>query len=76
MGLMDFGKAYLKDGLERVQRSNQRKDDAEDEAYGMDAEELASAMNRASGDRLYGYAKAAKNRGDIGRDSSGRFYAK
>ncbi len=76
MGFMDFAKSAGGAILNHVAERTQRMSDAEDEAYGMDAEELARALNHASGDKLHGYVKAAKNRGDIGRDSHGNFYAK
>ena len=76
MGFMDFAKSAGGAVLNHVAERAQRMNDAEDEGYSMDAEELARALNNASGDRRTGLARAAGNRGDIGRDSHGRFYAK
>lgn len=71
MGFMDFAKSVGGAALDKLKVMKE----AEDEGYGMDAEDLASALNCAMGDRKAGLLNAAKNRGDIGH-SHGRFYAK
>ena len=71
MGFMDFAKSVGGAALDKLKTAQA----AEDEGYSMDAEELASALNHASGDRRVGLLNAARNRGDIGH-SNGRFYVK
>lgn len=55
----------------------QRAVDAENEGMSMSADELARKLNNTSNsEKRTGYISAAKKRGDIGRDSSGRFFAR
>ncbi len=55
----------------------QRAVEAEKEGMYMSADELAHKLNVTSNhEKRMGYISAAKKRGDIGRDSSGRFFAK